>query len=580
MRANKATARPELNTSNMQAEAVSVLAFLNSVDVERKRSEKEQAQSLKLLIRGAKASTKGEPQKAAKFYLQAYRMDPENKKALALLGNLLVTSGQRQEAIAVFERLIDLGKLEPSVIFDVANLAASLDMQPAAENLLASYVQLCPDDPKGYTTLSAIKRALGKYDDAISMLKFAIEQNPTVAILWESLGVAVGEDRNVDASRPFFDEAIRLNPDLGAAYANVGLQYNSEGRFEEGLPFLEKGSELLPTSANTRFNLAHALIGTGQLQRGWQEYAWRLDKTRPDTINFTHGLPRWQGEDISDKVLLVCDEQGLGDLFLFATMFDDLIARAKHCIIEIDPRLVAVLQRSFPQATFHRHVTYRVNARLHRNYRWLDDLDIRPDLATESGTLSQYLRAGLSDFPDENPYLKPDPEAVALWRERFDALGPGLKVGLTWRGGLRTVARDRSYTTMEDYGPILSVPGVHFINCMYSDAAEEIAYARDKFGVTIHDWDDIDRRDDLEAAAAYTAALDHMISIRSSPGAIASALGIPTATMQRARGSLMLGTDHEPWYPSRKIFYAERRDDWPDGPIQRVADHLRDLSQG
>ncbi len=580
MRAKKATARPELNTSNMQAEAVSVLAFLQSVDLERVRSEKERAQSQRLLIKGARTSDKGDPQKAAKFYLQAYRMDPENKKALALLGNLLVRSGQRQEAIAVFERLIDLGKLEPSVIFDVANLAASLEMLPAAENLLASYVQLSPDDPRGYTTLSGIKRSLGKYDDAIAMLKFAIEQNPTAAILWESLGVAVGEDRNVDASKPFFDEAIRLKPDMGAAYANIGLQYNSEGRFEEGLPVLEKGAKLLPGSANTRFNLAHALIGTGDLRRGWEEYAWRLDKARPDTINYTHGLPRWQGEDISDKVILVCDEQGLGDLFLFATMFKDLIARAKHCIFEVDHRLITLFQRSFPEATFHRNVTYRVNARLHRSYRWMDDLEQKPDLATEAGTLPQFLRTDLSDFPDENPYLKPDPERVAIWRERFDALGPGLKVGLTWRGGLRSVARDRSYTTMDDYGPILSVPDVQFINCMYSDASEEIAFAKENYGVTIHDWDDIDRRDDLEAAAAYAAALDQMISIRSSPGAIASAVATPTAIMQRARGSMMLGTDNDPWYPSRKIFYAERREDWPDGPIERVAEHLRDLAKG
>ncbi len=563
----------------MHADVAATFQFLNAIDTERPRTEQELALSQKALLKGARLSDKGDKRRAARHCLEAYGLDPKNRKALALLGNLLCGLGRRQEAIEVFERLLKLGDLGPGEIFDVANMAGGLDMPQAAEDLFATYIQIRPAEARGYIAMSGVKRALGKYDDAIELLRFAIGQDPERGDLWEALGVAVGEDRGVEAARPFFEEAIRLKPEMAASYANFGRQLNAEGRFAEAVPLLEKGVELLPGSANSHFNLATALLGTGDLERGWTEYGWRLDKSRPDSVNYTHGLPRWQGEDIADKVILVCDEQGLGDLFMFATAFDELIRRARHCVFECDPRLITVMQRSFPAATFHRHVTYSVNARLHRNYRWLDALDQRPDIATESGTVLRYLRPHLASFADSAGYLKPDPARVAFWRERFAECGPGLKVGLTWRGGLRSVARDRAYASIDAYRPILEVPGITFFNSMYADTRDEIAYAAERLGVTIHDFDDIDRRNQLDEAAAYTAALDHVVSVRSSPGAIASALGVPTSTLQEARGQFMLGTDHEPCYPCRSIFFAARRADWPHEPIGRIAEHLRGLAE-
>jgi hypothetical protein len=63
--------------------------------------------------------------------------------------------------------------------------------------------------------------------------------------------------------------------------------------------------------------------------------------------------PVWNGEPLAGKRILVVGEQGLGDEFMFANILPD-IARAVgpdgKLQICVDPRLVPLFQRSFPEA--------------------------------------------------------------------------------------------------------------------------------------------------------------------------------------------------------------------------------------
>src|ERR1700742_3472180 len=91
-----------------------------------------------------------------------------------------------------------------------------------------------------------------------------------------------------------------------------------------------------------------------------------------------------------------------------ASLYPELIAAARHCIIECDPRLVALLQRSFPEATV---------------------LGTRPG---EDGTLSgfdcwtllgdppQFLRNQPQQFPRHPGYLRADEARLSAWRQRFN----------------------------------------------------------------------------------------------------------------------------------------------------------------
>jgi len=562
-------ALPQVGRHIMQGDAMEILEIFQRVPTDRKPDKQSLRKSIQHLNTGNKLARSGDFHAAATEFLRAHTYDPTNGDTLLVLGNNLRYAGNIQAAIHVMERALEVAGEDPELIYGIGHLAQDLGMEDAAERMFATVMQRTPEDPRGATALAAVKRARGDYDGAIDILKFAVQQNVEDHTLWQALAVTVAEGKSAEMAEPFFQESLRLKPDYDTAWANSGYAYSSEGRFAEALPLLERAIELRPDDPDTRYSLATAMLGTGDLERGWKEYEWRLDRRRADSIMFVHDLPRWQGEDISDKTLLVSDEQGIGDAIIFASTYQELIDRARHVIIECDSRLVTWFQRSFPDATVHRHVTFKSNAKLHRHYGWLKDEGIpTPDLYIPSGSIFGILRPDLDSFGNHGPYLKADPGRVAFWKHRFAALGDGPKVGLCWTGGFITPMRARGYMALMDFQPFfdLTDKGAHFINCMYRDASEDCARLKAEQGVTIHDFAGIDRRNQLDEAAAYTAALDFVVSISSSPVAIAGAQGIPAVTLLHKPDRFHFGAGIEPWFPTTDLFVAESRETWPARP--------------
>lgn len=562
---------PTLGRNIMQAGTYQIMATLQTVDDDRKPTRSDLKRALQHLRQGSKHAGQGKYDDAAVSFLQAHVLDPSNADTLLVLGNNLRHAGQVQAAVHVLEKALKVSGEDPEIIYGIGLLAQDLGMLKAAENMFALVMQRTPDDSRGPIAMAAAKRAGGDYDGAIDTLKFAVQAKVEDPTLWQALAVTVAEAKGADDARPFFDEALRLAPGYEIAYANVGHAYSAEGRFAESLPYLERAVALRPDDADTRFNYASSLLGTGNLKKGWQEYEWRLDRRRGDSVVFVHDLPRWNGEDISDKTLLISDEQGIGDAIIFASAFQEVIDRAGHVIIECDHRLVTWFQRSFPQATVHRHVTFRSNNKIHRHYAWLkDDGMPKPDLFIPSGSIFSLLRPDLESFRRGDSYLTPDPERVAFWKARFDALGEGPKVGLCWSGGFVTPIRSKGYMSLSDFQPFYDLvdKGAHLIDVMYKDASEDRARLKAEFGIDLHDWDDIDRRNQLDEAAAYTAALDFVVSISSSPVAIAGAVGVPSVTLLHKPDRFHFGAGIEPWFPKAEIFTATSRAEWPAVPCK------------
>jgi len=569
---------PRVLKETTQLQTWNNLAALHSVDYEKAVSDAKRKLSARLLGKGQKLMKAGQADRAVQALLQAHAENPRETEISIVLAHLLAQQGAAQEAIFVFEKLVEQtsGNLDSRTLVAMGQLAQRLGMAAAAEHIYSLLIQTEPNQHRGYCHLSNILREQGKYTKAIDLLQFAIQNDQASPYLWHSLAIVVAEQQGLGVAEPFYAEALRLKPDYGAAHSNLGMALCAEGRFEDALPHLDTAMELVSGDPNARFSYATALLGAGRLAEGIENYEWRLDSGRADSVAFTHGLPRWEGGDLSDKTVLVCDEQGIGDAMMFSSCFSQIVEKAAHCHIECDYRLVDLYQRSFPKATVNRHVTYKVNGRVHRHYGWLKDMDRQPDVATEAGSLLRYLRPTIESFERPSGYLKPDPERVEFWKARFDALGPGLKVGLCWSGGYVTPIRKRNYVTLQEMAPFFEIDGIHFINIMYTNTEADIERAREELGVTIHDWPDIDRREQLDEAFAYTAPLDYVVSVTSSPGAIAGVLGIPTADIQRARTKWMLGMpDKKPWFPNTRVFLPPDIAQWPEEPIGRVCQELQ-----
>ena len=179
------------------------------------------------------------------------------------------------------------------------------------------------------------------------------------------------------------------------------------------------------------------------------------------------------------------------------------------------------------------------------------------------GSLPLHLRTRWEDFPG-TPYLKADPEQVATWRERFDALGPELKIGISWRAGGVASEQRRRTSPLDHWEPIFQLQGIQFVNLQYGKCADDIRRVEEKYGITIHHWDDANPLKDLDAAAAQIEALDMVVSVGNTTIHMAGALGKETwIALPHVPGwRYLIRGEQMPWYGSARLLRQGADRDW------------------
>ncbi|QCO16661.1 tetratricopeptide repeat protein (plasmid) [Azospirillum brasilense] len=505
------------------------------------------------------------PGLAALAFTAAVEIEPGYAKAWFNLGNALRAQNRLDDALHAFARA---AVLAPAMVEAHTNLSDALSAAGRLDEALAqarAALRLRPDDPKAHHTLGTALQRKGAYEGAEIAYREALKRAPDNPVTLNDLGGVLLKLGLPAQAERCFRKVLSRNPHAVEAIHNLGNALRAQGQFTKAEACYEEALAHDPNLASASDNLAVIALLHGRLERGWEGYERRFAAGRvlPDR---RIDAPRWRGEGLRRRRLMIWREQGIGDEILFASCYGDVIAWGGGPVtIETDPRLVSLFARSFPRATV-RAETLDAEGR---------ETVVPPDadLQIPAGSLPGLLRGALDSFDQFAPWLKPDPARTALWRERLDALGPGLKVGIAWRSHLATPEHKAAYTTLDQWGPLFAVPGVVFVNLQYGDCAAEIAAAEARFGVTIHRWDDLDLRDDFEGAAALTANLDLVITPATAAGELAGALGVPVWRFGH-RDWTQLGTGVRPWFPTMRLFQprpGESFDDVLAGMARRLA---------
>ena len=253
---------------------------------------------------------------------------------------------------------------------------------------------------------------------------------------------------------------------------------------------------------------------------------------------------------------------------MFASCIPDLInLHPKQIILECDFRLVPLFERSFPQLNIQA-------SRDCKDVHWLKELgDI--DFQIAVGSLPGFFRQELSHFPASRSFLKPAPELLSEWRNRYAKIGKELKIGLSWSGGKdKKVKRIRSID-LPSWEPIFR-SGAHFVNLQYGDHSEEISQLELETGIHIYDWDDANPLVGLDSFAAQIVALDLVISVDNSTVHIAGAVGTPVwvLTPYNPDWRWMLERNNSPWYSTVRLFRQQKIGDW-NGVINEISTKLQ-----
>jgi len=161
-------------------------------------------------------------------------------------------------------------------------------------------------------------------------------------------------------------------------------------------------------------------------------------------------------------------------------------------------------------------------------------------------------------------------------RELKDLSKPGLKVGVSWRSRLMTSSRAKHYVPLARWDPILTTPGVCFVNLQYCDYAEDIAEAGRRLGAAIHHFEDLNLRDALDDVAALISVLDLNITIANINLALGGAVNTETwlFAIRHSMTWAGLGTMGTPWFPNVRVFFRDWNENCAE-TVQAVAAELR-----
>lgn len=483
-----------------------------------------------------------------------------------LLALALDNLGQHTKAFEMYERALGLEPANANFILGFANAAARLQRVEAARNAYRAYLELHPECPKGTSGLAACLLATGDADGARNIVQRALDKTPESADLWSTLGTILTEIGDFEGAIAAYAPAQRLAPMSAHGFHNIAHAQSHIGAHEQAIANFSRAVELAHNEderAQIRHARALSYAAAGRLPEAWTDYEERLNPAFAQATHFAIPAPRWDGEELAGRKLLVVGEQGLGDEIMFASMIPDLIERVGpngKVMLAVDQRLEPLLQRSFPSAHIGAEMHTKRDTKPVRVVPWATG-NIAPDFYAPIASLLGHLRPNLESFPPR-AYLTADPARVRHWIRRLEALGPGPYVGISWKSMLITTARKKFFSVLEDWAPVLETTSVKFVNLQYGDCKAELDAVRAKHGITIHNFADLDLTNDIDDKAALCEALDLVVSSPTAPAMLAAATGTETWLLTAGPLWQQLGTSRYPWYANTRVFTPEKFANW------------------
>ncbi len=451
-----------------------------------------------------------------------------------------------------------------------------------AVNELRAAMKLMPESPEAHFNMGNVLRDAGNLDLAVEAfiiaLKMAEKQNRVYPEALQNLGDVFNRQGRIDYAIEAFTQSVNANPQKPETHIGLGMVHYGSGNYAVAIKHLEDALRLKPDNAPLMNNIALSqyrlgdaeralaiydhivkidpdypeghthrglmLMLMGRLEEGFREYEWRWQTDFFKKMQPLTSAPRWQGEDLSGKTIIVFGEQGYGDTLQFCRYLPLLAERGAKVLALVEESLVNLL-----------NTLKNVQAVSAMVEPWPAHDYVLPMMS-----LPQRFGTTAETIPATVPYLQADPERVEYWRGRLAHL-PRKKVGLVWAGRPEHLFdKDRSLD-LACLAPLGEVPGISLVAVQQGPRAGEKGIEKMYRPGKMTDFAD---------TAALMSALDLVISVDTAPVHLAGALGLPTWLIlpQVAEWRWRVSGETSAWYPTMRIF---RRDAgvW-DGVIKNI----------
>lgn len=499
----------------------------------------------------------GRWEEAAREFEAALRADPVYQQALYNLGTLMKQRGLLADSEKCFRAALRLDSADVPTRRGLADVLKDRGKWPEAEEHYRALADADPENLDVRVNLGYVLARQERVKEAADVYQAILQQKPDYYQIHNNLSYLLERQGKLDEAAAGARRALELQPGYAEAYNNLGSALRSAHRLDEACECFRKAAGLQPGFALAEFNFGTTRLLQGNYRAGWRGYERREATLESPPRRFAE--PRWTGEPIPGRTLLVHADQGFGDTLQFVRFLQPVRERSQaRLVLECQPELVALLADS------------RVADEVVANGGAPAAFDVQVSLASLPGLLE----IDLPQLPANVPYIAAAAEMRPELEQLLARCEGKMRVGLVWRGNreqARDVLRSLSAPLLE---PLLRVENIAFVSLQIGAGGEleQLTSANRPLDLGRH-------LRDFRDTAAVIERLDLVITVDTALAHLAGALARPVWTLLCFTPDWRWHLDRcdSPWYPTMRLFRQPVWGDWP-AVMQNAAEELQRIS--
>ncbi len=372
----------------------------------------------------------------------------------------------------------------------------------------------------------------GETDKAIAEFKSLLKQSPHNSVALFNLAMIYLSSEKWQKAVDTFKQVIKHESNHAEALNHLGLAYAGLLDWDKATSYYQKAIKIDQQYASAHVNHALVLLRQGKFQAGFEAFEWRWKLPGMKALDCAQS--QWQGEDISNKTLLVHTEQTDGDIIQFARFIPLLKKSCKH--------LIVLCSESF--RLFFKGIKGVDEVRLPNQLK-TDAFDLYIPLMS----LPNILKITRETLPVKTPYWQIPNEVVVPNLADNTHSEKQLKIALYWHD---TTSQQKSDSlTLDTILPLTTLKNTTFYSLQTSIEKEEATLLKKNKITNL----------DIELVSfAHTGALieqfDLIISVDSPIAHLSASLGKPTWVLlnKNTEWNWMEKGEENPWYPAMHLF--------------------------
>lgn len=402
--------------------------------------------------------------------------------------------------------------------------------------------------------LGKIYQKLRDFSNSEYYYKKAVSFNKENVDLNNNLGLALQFQNKCKEAEDYFRYALELHPNHEGILNNLANNYYLQKQFSVAEMIYDHVLSINSDNKEAHVNKSFIELLNQNFSEGWKEFEYSTNY--PEFLKDDEDIQKWNGEDLSDKSILVLSEQGLGDTIQFSRYLTVLRELGAKVFFVCQPELVSLYKNSDS-----------IDNVIPKNSD--EVLNIEVDFYISLLSLPNIFQTNMSNIP--KPFEFEIERNIDYGKMKND--NARLKVGVVWQGNPDHGNDHNRSIPFKMFCNLFELQNIKFyvLQKDYEKEISDFLFEHNSIEVV---------STSLYELSQIILELDLIITVDTMTAHLAGTLNkevwnlIPFVPDWR----WLLGRDDSPWYPTMKIFRQNESNNWTN-VIEEVEDKLRSKSK-